>query len=447
MSNSDAIKLERIITDSLKIKHSLAPESVTDEKKQTMETIRLAFPQLEKRDCTTVYSCMKLIMPTVCKTLAIARKLIPKFKQLIPFLFKRDSYSSSEIHFGQIREIFNESPPLVREYVHSTMRTTGRQKKIQAAKADERVESKLLNPFRVSLRDFLENIARDAESTSFGPLLSALESASGSRAIELISKSVSTFEAVPNLPGFIRQTGQAKARGKKVEPVKKPIIGMSVNRFLNRLAFIRQTTDQDVDAGMDNKGLARKYEPDAVAHVQSIYPSLGKGAGTHKMRAAYSKASYMIHNPNEEISPSEWMKRVLGHGSYNSLKNYDSVIVTRGPSVKPADLPMAIIEINARVSALEEKRSNEQDEKEVDHIVVLINNKKRKIEEIEFTKTDGVDVKIKKIQRIRGKTEEETFALVRRAEKLLRDNGVKVTKENIVRLGIGSTNVSKYRTK
>jgi hypothetical protein len=412
-----------------------------------MEKIRSVFPVLEKRDCTTPYSCIKLILPTVCKTLAAAKKLIPGFKELIPFLFKRDSYSSSEIHFGQIREIFNESPAAVREYVHNTMRTTSPQKAIQSAKADERVEKKLLNPFRVSLRDFLENIARDAESSSFGVLLSALESASGSRAIELISKGVSTFAAVPNLPGFVKQTGQAKARGKKVEPIIKPVIGMDVNRFLNRLAFVRKTTDVDVDGGLDNQALARKYEPAAVAHVQSIYPSLGKGQGTHVMRAVYSKASYMIHNPNEEISPSEWMKRVLGHGSYNSLKNYDAVIVVKGPVIKPADLPTAIIEINARVSALEEKRSSEQDEKEASHNVVLINNKKRKIEEVDFTKTDGVEVRIKKLPLTRGKTEEETIALVRRAEKLLRDNGVKVTKENIVRLGIGSTNVSKYRTK
>ena len=320
---------------------------------------------------------------------------------------------------------------------------------MQAAKADERVEKKLMAPFRVSLRDFLENIARDAESSSFGVLLSALESASGSRAIELISKGVSTFAAVPSLPGFVKQTGQAKARGKKVEPIIKPVIGMNVNRFLNRLAFLRKTTDADVDSGMDNQGLARKYEPAAVAHVQSIYPSLGKGEGTHKMRAVYSKASYMIHNPNEEISPSEWMKRVLGHGSYNSLKNYDSVIVVRGPVIKPADLPMAIIEINARVSALEEKRSSEQDEKEASHNVVLINNKKRKIDDVfvGFTTIDGKDIRIKKFKRNRNKTEEEANSTVRRAEEILSSHNVKVTKENITFMGIGSTFASKYRTK
>jgi hypothetical protein len=80
-----------------------------------MEKIRLAFAQLGKRDCTTVYSCIKLVMPTACQTLETARQLIPKFKQLIPYLFKADSYSSSEIHFGQIRDSFRDSSSLVRE--------------------------------------------------------------------------------------------------------------------------------------------------------------------------------------------------------------------------------------------------------------------------------------------------------------------------------------------
>ena len=124
------------------------------------------------------------------------------------------------------------------------------------------------------------------------------------------------------------------------------------------------------------------------------------------------------------------------------------MIVIRGPVVKPADLPMAITEIEARVCALEDKKSSEQAEiKESVYDGVLMNKKKRKITEVEFAKIDGTDVRIKKLQRIRGKTEEETIALVRKVEGLLRDNNVKVTKENIVRLGIGSSNASKYRTK
>ena len=157
----------------------------------------------------------------------------------------------------------------------------------------------------------------------------------------------------------------------------------------------------------------------------------------------------MIHNPNEEVSPSQWMKNVLGHGSYNSLKNYDSVIVTRGPVVKPTDVPMAITEIEARVAALEAVRSNEQDKKAQEVHEVFINKKKRKLEEqeVDFTTIDNKIVSIKKLKRVRNKTEDESRQLVQQAEKLLRTNTVKITKDNIKSLGIGSANVLKYRTK
>jgi len=449
MSSSDAKSLEKIIDECLLIKENLDPDGETDDKKQIMEKIRAAFPQLEKRDCTTPYSCIKLVLPTAVTTLPAAKRLIPKFKKLIPYLFKRDSYSSSEIHFGQIREIFSESPAPIREYVRVTMRTTARQKAIQGAKADDRVEQKLLDPFRISLSTFLENIARDVESNSFGVLLSALESASGARAIELINKNIAKFEAVPSLPGFVRQIGQAKTRGKKVAPIVKPIIGMTVDRFLQRLEYARKYTNADVDSGMDNRTLAAKYEHYAVTHVQSIYPEIGKGVGTHVTRAIYSKSSYMIHNPNEEMSPSQWMKNVLGHQSYNSIKNYDAVIVTRGPTVKPADMPTTMQEMGARLAALEAVRSNEQDEKGEEAHEVFISNKKRKIEqeEVEFITKDNKKVSIKKLKRVRNKTEEETRDLVRQAEELLRQNNVKITKDNLTYLGIGGTNVCKYRTK
>lgn len=475
MSSLDAKNIEKILVECLRIKNRLAPESETDDKEKIMERIRQAFPQLEKRDCSTPFGCIKLVIATATDTLPVAKRLIPKLKQLIPYLIKRESYSSTEKYYGQIRVAFNESPPLIRKYVHTTMRTTARQKAIQQAKADERVEMKLLDPFRVSLSAFLENIALYAESGSFGALLSTLESACGARAIELINKKVATFEAIPSLPGFVRQVGQAKTKGKEVPPITKPIVGMTVDRFLQRLAFLRTFTDADVDSGMGNEALGKKYEPSAVEHLQSLYPNLKKGSGTHKMRAVYSKASYLIHNPQEETSPSKWMKDVLGHGSFNSLKHYDSVIVTRGPVLKPADVPMALTEMEARLAALEAKKSDEQNKKtdevhedvfidkkkkrkleqeekvnlDEQHEDVLIKKQKRKIEQedVYFMTLDNKKVSIKKLKRMRNKTEDQTRDLVRRAEELLRSHNVKVTKENITYLGIGGGNASKYRTK
>ena len=78
-----------------------------------------------------------------------------------------------------------------------------------------------------------------------------------------------------------------------------------------------------------------------------------------------------------------------------------------------------------------------------------MNKKKRKIEqeEVEFITKDNKKVSIKKLKRVRNKTEEETRDLVRQAEELLRKNNVKITKDNITFLGIGGTNACKYRTK
>lgn len=365
-----------------------------------------------------------------------------------------------------------------------TTDATAMHKAIQSAKAEISMEMKLLYPFRVSLHTFLENIARDIENNSIGVLLVGLESACGARAIELINKKVATFETIPNLPGFVRQTGQAKTNGREVEPITKPIIGVTVDRFLERLEYARKFTNADVDNGMDNRALAKKYQPSSTDHVRSIYPSMKKGSGTHKMRAVYSKASYLIHNPNEEVSPSVWMKTVLGHGSYTNLKYYDSVIVTRGPIVKPADVPMAIAEIWARLAALEGEKSDENVKKAEDVLIkpedvpmaiadiwaplatleadkssetdkkaeeVLINTeekKKRRVEQVEvdFITIDNKKVSIKKLKRVRNKTEDETKDLVRQAEELLRSHNVKITKDNLTFLGIGSTSVCKYRT-
>ena len=92
---------------------------------------------------------------------------------------------------------------------------------------------------------------------------------------------------------------------------------------------------------------------------------------------------------------------------------------------------------------------NEQDKKAEEVHEVLINKKKRKLEDeqVDFTTIDNKTVSIKKLKRVRNKSEEESKNLVLLAEELLRTHNVKVTKVSLKSLGIGSANVSKYRTK
>ena len=271
MATVQISKLEAILVHALTIKHNLSLQSDTDDRAELMVLIRKEFhDQLEKGDCSTPFSCLLLLLARFTKTLATAKKLIPLFKQLVPYLFKATTYAASEVNFGKIRKRFRDSEPDVKEYIHTTLRTTVDQKRIQGIKADEQLDKRLANPFRITLNVLLENIARDVESNSFPIVMSALETASGSRSIELINSDIAEFSA-SSIDGFVIQDGQAKSRGGETEPIEKPIIGMTVKRFLERLAYARSFTNADFKAGMDNVALAGKYQPGIVEYIRHIY--------------------------------------------------------------------------------------------------------------------------------------------------------------------------------
>ena len=334
-------------------KSDLHPGDTTGERRRMLEFIRGKFSELEKKDCQSLVTCLKLLIFKHITTLASAKKVYPKFKDLIPFLYKSTSYNAAEIEFGNIRKALPEN---LKEYGDSIFKTSAVQKSIISRFAQESLERSMAKPFKVTLPQILENIARDIESSDFSVVASALELASGSRAIEILSSKVAQFKQ-STIPEYIIQVGQAKSKksGKTrvQDPIEKPIIGTTVKKWLEKLAFVRSYTTADVSAGMSNSALASKYEPAIVSHVKELYPNLGKGQGTHALRAVYSKASYQIFEPTS--SALLWVKKVLGHSNYSSVKNYDSVIVDRGPVARQAEVPVLLTELQARISALESR--------------------------------------------------------------------------------------------
>ena len=169
------------------------------------------------------------------------------------------------------------------------------------------------------------------------------------------------------------------------------------------------------------------------------------------MRGVYSKASYMIHNPNGEVSPLLWTKKVLGHQSYNSVKHYDGVIVARGEIAKPVDIPMLLTELMARVAALESERQVLTDAAPRSVRIVVESKRKREEEDIVLVKFDlengSGQIDLQKFKRTRNKTADEEKELVERAEAILAASGVAPTRENIKRLGIGTATAARYKAK
>ena len=83
-------------------KDNLNPQAGAHNRKQLMDFIRASFP-LEKKDCQTIFTCLLVLVVRVVDTKKSAEKVFPRFKKLVPHMFKASSYNSVQIAYGKIR--------------------------------------------------------------------------------------------------------------------------------------------------------------------------------------------------------------------------------------------------------------------------------------------------------------------------------------------------------
>jgi integrase len=340
---TDASKLESIIRHALSIKENLSPQSNSEDKKELKKRIETDL-NVKFKGPSTIFAVLSKLVRTTTTTLVIAHTIIPLFKELIPCLFKSSSYGSTEINFMKIRNSFNDHPDQdVKKFAHETTRTTAEEKKKTSARAQARCLERLESPLHIDMDVFLENIRNGIKDNNFAPLMCALQAACGARNIELLNPKLSQFE-LSDEEGFVIQRGQAKSRKKEViDLIEKPILGVPVLLFLERLEYARTFTALSVSKGKTNSQLGDLYQDKIVKHVKSLYPQFKSSDGSHRLRGAYVKISHIIHS-NKDVSPTSWAKRVLGHSTLATAAHYDSIIIDRSP---------INININERVSTLE----------------------------------------------------------------------------------------------
>ena len=121
-------------------KSDLHPGDTTGERRRMLEFIRTKFPELEKKDCQSIVTFLKLLIFKHITTLPAAKRVYPKFKDLIPYLYKSTSYNAAEIEFGNIRKAL---PANLKEYGDTVFKTTAVQKSIIGRFAQEALERKL----------------------------------------------------------------------------------------------------------------------------------------------------------------------------------------------------------------------------------------------------------------------------------------------------------------
>lgn len=355
------MSLLSILTEALSIKENLSPQSKSQDKLDLIKKIESDF-NVKFVGAATIYSVLIKIIRLNTNTLAIAQTIIPLWKELVPFLFKQSSYSTTEIYFGKIRSCFDDHPdPDVREYIFTSIQTTKEHKRQASNRANQRCLERMKTPLLIDMDDFIDNIKRDIKSQEFAPLMVALQSACGSRNIELLNHKVATFTK-SSIDGYITQTGQAKSvkKGIDSDQIVKPVIGVDVGLFLERLEYARTFTNEKVESGATNAKLADFFQNRIVRHTKKLYPQMPSGSASHRLRGAYVKVSYRIHNKDKEISPMAWAKRVLGHNALNSVAYYDSVLVVGQTDVRIAELEKQLDDALGEVSILKARIENKR---------------------------------------------------------------------------------------
>ena len=188
-------KLVEILDYAFEHKEDLSPSAGAAKRRALMDKIRESFPELEKKDCQSSFTCFMLLVSKIVFTKREAERMFPRFKKTVPYLYKSSSYNSVEIASGKIRKALENKSESVKQFCDSTFKTTQDEKNTQSAVAQQRAESKMADPVRTTLPNVLEHIARDIETKDFARVMSALEISSGSRSIELLSVGSLLFPA------------------------------------------------------------------------------------------------------------------------------------------------------------------------------------------------------------------------------------------------------------
>ena len=133
MESTPIQRIADLLDAGLSIKENLAPGGVDRHEFKTR--LRLAFPCLSKSDTTTPYVSIRALLVNFVETEADAMAVFPRFREIIPYLFKVDSLAVRDIHFHDLRKIFAfESPGVVERLADEIFRTSRSESKAYRAK-------------------------------------------------------------------------------------------------------------------------------------------------------------------------------------------------------------------------------------------------------------------------------------------------------------------------
>lgn len=321
---------------------------------------------------------------------------------------------------------------------------------IQQAEADRKVFAKNTKGLSVDYAFALPIVQKWIISDIWQERLLGIIATTGARKTAILDHRIKFVEAdTHDKNTWVKQLGVLKDRS-AVEtdtryipgkcPEKPLAFGVSFQTVRDAVSFVREHA-----GGVDlkRKEVGAKYSKKLVKIVKKAFPGqakISKRLGTHFLRALYANVAYHFFAEVVGCSLTSFIATVLGHdpNSLTTALSYQSLKISFGlpvgidadPKKNLAEVRLLLNQLGARMELVESKLQNTP--------------RAPLLDEVQYTRPDGSSFKLKKLTRLgRKMTEAEEDERVLGTTKLLVDNGVRATQQNIIRRGIGSALIAK----
>jgi len=405
--------------------------------------IHRAFPKLT--GCGSAPVCLIVLVQQHVTSMPIAKRILPKLQDLVQALYNPTTASGTQ-YMTKINNLFVGRQEL-HAYSTKVMKRTKIQKQLEMKRATDGVYAKNVNPIDVSYRRVVQLISDNIHANEWWKIAFALELASGSRKIELLSTKVSTFAKVVasdiikahgvtgKMYEWIRQNGVAKQYDgdRNDREIVKPLLVITATQFLAARQRLVQVVGSDVNT-MTNAALTSKYNAKLVKMVKEKFPiadDTRTQVGSHFLREVYGNATYEVVD-RLPTSRSAWLAQVLGHSGKSLLTavSYQGVNIVTSVPLADFKYKEKLDNLDARVRSIG-RASDAAAIRASKHVAVMQNKK-------------GQYVQVKRFNRLRSTSEDEKKQRVAMAIRRLRRAGVSVTNRNTRKLGLSAVSVNQY---
>ena len=269
-----------------------------------MNLIHKFFPEAE---CVSLGACIKLLVSEHVNSAKSMKTIAPLLHEIAPYI-----NANIEQFYSDMRtKVLAGKSEAIKKAAQRVLKTSLLQKKVQSRKASDALNAKLSNQIELTEDRVYKNINEGIYSSDEFELGIALQTAIGTRSIDVASKHVANFKLAGDM---VEITGYSKDKEKdpkkkamnQIEPRLVAPVGISASTFIYHLNRYRESpviANTIERYGKDNGKITVYLNKGLTNVVKQLYPEQKEKhgrSGSHLTRAINFQLGYNAHSkPNE----------------------------------------------------------------------------------------------------------------------------------------------------